>query len=575
MSKPISISFGKPKAKVSASASTPTPSSTHATAILVPPAKRPAFTADPEDDVEDERPPAHESVLGFAADGGAILSQPVKATAERVIENKGNAYWRTRGRPAKATSQQQQQPAPKEVRDGAATRMEREEASKRAGLQLADQSTTTAAAAAAAAAATNGSPAQNGLLSDSAQQPKLDRTPRTADEAALSALLNSNLSSPSSSSNIIIDPQPQNHNRATAASSSAAADETLSFLADVASRPDPASLADYAAMPVEEFGMALVRGMGKKRRANGEVIVIKNPNKPDDGAGDERRNKEAGKTKTRDANAGYLGIGAKAVKIGSGSGSGSGDRGRVGRGAGEDDGLGAWGKADMRRNKKGEGLYTPVMLRDRRTGELISERELEERKKAAAMMEADAAKRRGEELRNTGDEDWRYRRDRNLLRHHPARQQQPHHPEGGNGHPREKTNDSPSPPSTKMIEHRDQESRRSSSAGRRRTRRSRSRERYRDSKRDRDRDRDRDGYHDSKYAERDREEEDKYRDRDRDRSRRDRRRDEQQQQQQQRYDTTSSSSARKGAHRDRYDDDDGDAGRDPRVASERRRRRER
>ncbi|ERF68998.1 hypothetical protein EPUS_06685 [Endocarpon pusillum Z07020] len=512
MSKPISISFGKPKVKVSASASTPTPSGTHTTA---PAPKRPAFTADPEDDVEDERPPAHESVLGFAADGGAILSLPVKATAERVIENKGNADWRTRGRPAAASTKGGEQ---------------------------------------------RGSDDDGKRGSEQESWPKLDRTPRTADEAALSALLNGDASSPSSSSNLIIEPQPQNHNPATVASSSAA-DETLSFLADVASRPDPASLADYAALPVEEFGMALLRGMGKKRRANGEVIVIKNPNKPDDGAGDERRNREAGKMKTRDPNAGYLGIGAKAVKIGSASADGKG-----GRGAGEDDGLGAWGKADMRRNKKGEGLYTPVMLRDRRTGELISERELEERKKATiVMMEADAAKRRAE-LGNTGEDDWRHRRDRNLLRH-PARQQQ-HHPEGRNGDYREKTNGS-SPPSTKMIEYRDEESRRSSSAGSRRRRRSRSRESYRDSKRERDRDRDRDGYHDSKYAERDREE-DKYRERDR--SRRDRRRDEEQQQQQ-RYDSTSSSLARKGAHgRDRYEDDD-DRGRGSRVASERRRER--
>ena len=489
-------------------------------------------------------------MLGFASDGGAILSQPVKATAERVIENKGNADWRTRGRPPKATSQQ---PPPKEVRNGAATTVEREEASQKAGLQLANQGTTTAASA-AAAAITNGNPAQNGHLSDSTQPPKSDKTPHTADEAALSALLNGDPSSPSSSSNIIIDPQPQNHKTQTAASSSSAADETISFLADVASRPDPATLSDYVAMPVEEFGMALLRGMGKKRRANGEVIVIKDPNKPDDGAEDEMRNREAGKTKMRDPNAGYLGIGAKAVKIGSGSGSAD---GKAGRGMGEDDGLGAWGKADMRRNRKGEGLYTPVMLRDRRTGELISERELEERKKAATM-EADAA-RKGGQLASAGEEDWRDRRDRNLLRH-AARQQ--NRAEGRNGEYREKTNGSPSSSSssrtttTKMIGDRDEEPGHSSSSSRRRRRRSQSRERYRDSKPGRDRD----GHHDHKSADEDREE-DKYRDHDR--LRRDWPRDGEEQQ---RYGSSVSSSVRKGGHRDRYDD----GGRDSRMGSERR-----
>ncbi len=289
MSKPISISFGK--AKVKPSALTPTPPGAQTTATRMPPPKRPAFTADPEDDVDDDRAPAHESVLGFASDGGAILSQPVRATEERVIENRGNADWRTRGRRVEATSQQS---PPKDVETGAATTAEKEEASKKAGLQLAKQSTTTAAAT-----ITHGNPAQNGLLSIPTSQLDLDKTAHSADEAALSALLNGDPSSTSSPSNIIIKPQPT-HNLSTTtaavASSSSAADETLSFLADVASRPDPATLSEYAAMPVEEFGMALLRGMGKKRRANGEVIVIKNPNKPDE-AEDEKRKKELGAEK--------------------------------------------------------------------------------------------------------------------------------------------------------------------------------------------------------------------------------------------------------------------------------------
>jgi hypothetical protein len=50
--------------------------------------------------------------------------------------------------------------------------------------------------------------------------------------------------------------------------------------------------------------------------------------------------------------------------------------------------LGAWGKADMRKaayGKKGgsgggDGLYNPVLLRDKRTGEMVSEEELKLRK---------------------------------------------------------------------------------------------------------------------------------------------------------------------------------------------------
>jgi G patch domain/KOW motif-containing protein len=39
-------------------------------------------------------------------------------------------------------------------------------------------------------------------------------------------------------------------------------DEEQRFKADVASRPDEASLEDYEKIPVEAFGKALLRGMG-------------------------------------------------------------------------------------------------------------------------------------------------------------------------------------------------------------------------------------------------------------------------------------------------------------------------
>ncbi len=358
------------------------------------------------------------------------------------------------------------------------------------------------------------------------------------------------------------------------------ADETLSFLADVASRPEPATLSEYAAMPVEEFGMALLRGMGRKRRANGEVIVIKNPHRPDDdeAQGERRRRElgEGGKKKIRDPNAGYLGIGAKAVKIGVESGSGSAN-GKVGRG---DDGLGAWGKADMRRNHKGEGLYTPVMLRDRRTGELISERELEERKKAAV----EATMKKGE-VRSGGEreeeEDWRDRRHRNLHPHAARQQQQQQHQHverKRNGETREKLHGPSSSSKKKMIEYRDEESRYSSSSSNRRRRRSRSRSRSSRS-RERYRDADRHRYQDDEYAdihaegEVDRADKSRVRDRSRSRSRRDRHhhRDDQQRRQQQRYDSASSSSALKGGGGDRSDGGGRGRGRDSKGESERRR----
>ncbi len=316
--------------------------------------------------------------MGFASDGGAIFSRPVKDEEERVIENKGNADWRTRGRPAKGASQPQHHD---EVEIAAGIVVEKEEASKKAGRQFAEKNATT-----------NGQLSQNGPADSTTPE----EMPQTADEAALSALLNGSKDKSSSTTTTTTTTITIQESQSFA-SPTTTGDETLDFRTDVASRPNPSTLDEYAAMPVEEFGMALLRGMGKKRRANGEVIVIKNPNEEPD---EEEKKRDRERKKLRDPNKGYLGIGAKPVKIGNGAG---------GVGGSGEDGLGAWGKSDMRRNKKGEGLYTPVMLRDRRTGELISERELEERKKLA--KEAMAGKR---DVKS--EEDWRERRDRNLDR---------------------------------------------------------------------------------------------------------------------------------------------------------------
>lgn len=316
----------------------------------------------------------HESVLGFTSDGGAILSRPVQPKGERVIENRGNADWRTRGRAPKEGSSQQQSQAPENGLEAGPV-VEREEVSKKAGLQF--------------AGTYRPQQKEHAISSPTAQAE--EKTPQTADEVALSALLNGNTEK--SSTLTIEQSESQDYDPPLSTG-----DETLDFRADVASRPDPATLDDYAAMPVEEFGMALLRGMGKKRRANGEVIEIKNPNDPQD---DEARRRENNR-KVRDPNQGYLGIGAKPAAV------------AVNGKSGVEAGLGAWGKADMRRSKngKGEGLYTPVMLRDRRTGELITEKELEERKK-----EAEEARRRKEKNEMAQDSyDRRRDKDRESLR---------------------------------------------------------------------------------------------------------------------------------------------------------------
>ena len=335
MSKPISISFGKSKTK------TATPSSQNQPR---PPAPKSAFRTEPEEEIE-EQLPAHEAVVGVSSSGGVILESP-SGSGPRVIPCKGNEAWKSKlgtARERRRFSQQQ---------NGATTESE---------------------------------------SSKKSAPPETSQT--TEDQAALSALIDGHTSTvPTRTIN-----QPTFSSTHLLARHDAQ-EETLTFRDDVASRPESATQDEYAAMPVSEFGMALVRGMGRKRRARGEIIDIKDPNLPDDDK------KEAKGKPDREPNAGYLGIGAKRVRI-------------DGAGGAAEDGLGAWGKADIRRSRqgKGDGLYIPVMLRDRTTGELITEKELEERKTTAAE-ERDGDKDGERRAHVRGEEDRRGRRDRNLLK---------------------------------------------------------------------------------------------------------------------------------------------------------------
>ncbi|KIX97739.1 uncharacterized protein Z520_06517 [Fonsecaea multimorphosa CBS 102226] len=335
MSKPISFGFGKPKP-----AGTPLAVGTapHKPSALSN--SRPSRTALRHDsDNEDKEEPRHESVSGFSSNG-VILSQPLQESQVKVIANAGNADWRRHGRrnilPAEVQAQQQD--------GGGIVMIERDEVSTASGLQFVKKN------------------AQDKDQTKGSQQPQEEHPTEqpkqlTADEEALQALLDDGSGKPRS--NAVISVQG---NRPLSPQ-----DETQDFRDDVASRPDSSTLEEYAAMPVEEFGMAMLRGMGQKRRANGEVIDL---NPKNDSSPRKLRKQE-----------GFLGIGAKAAP-------------------GSDIELGAWGKADMRKNTKGQGFFTPLMRENKATGERISEDEFQKR-----VKESRSAKQ---------DEDWKQRRDRNL-----------------------------------------------------------------------------------------------------------------------------------------------------------------
>lgn len=182
--------------------------------------------------------------------------------------------------------------------------------------------------------------------------------PKTGDEEALDALLGQGLKA----SNLILPAMAANDEEAIMQNRRSGANEDGSFRSDVASRPDSASLDEYAAVPIEEFGAALLRGMGWKE---GDAVG--------------KRKHQKVKARVVERRPALLGIGAKEV-------------------AGGVEELGAWGKTTMKGKRKVEKSYTPVLLRNTRTGEILTEEELEAK----------------QEAQKREDIDWRERRDRNL-----------------------------------------------------------------------------------------------------------------------------------------------------------------
>ena len=139
--------------------------------------------------------------------------------------------------------------------------------------------------------------------------------------------------------------------------------EDDAFRTDVASRPDSASLEDYAAVPVSEFGAALLRGMGWKGEPDSATKL-----------------NDSSKAKKMERRPALLGIGAKEVP-----------------GGVDNVEFGAWGKGGKGK-KKSDKTYNPVLLKNAKTGEMLTEDELKAKQETQAREE----------------EDWRKRRDRNL-----------------------------------------------------------------------------------------------------------------------------------------------------------------
>jgi len=332
--KPFSLSFGSSKSKP------PAP---------IPPRKRPhSALAEQDSDHEDDSGPQTVTAFDQSA-GGAIGSSAIQTKAPLVIQVEKNRDWREESRrkrgknilPAEVQAQKDG------VVNGVSTH-ERDEVSKTSGLQFAQRDEG------------GDVPMSNAQKAEPTPQEPTNGAP-TVDEEALQALLGGE-----KKSTLVLPVLGSDYQNGTTNGDNADdyTNEDDRFKADVASRPESASLDDYARIPVEDFGPALLRGMGWKE---GEVIG--------------KQNSKATAPRVVERRPALLGIGAKEAP----------------RGLGDE--LGAWGKTANGRRKP-DPMYNPIVLKNSVTGEMFTEEELEKKKQ--------------DQKKTREDSDWRERRDRNL-----------------------------------------------------------------------------------------------------------------------------------------------------------------
>ena len=336
-SKSVSISLGTSKFKK--------PSTVSVTSTILT-KKRPHSSLQDLDDSDPETSLNQSPQLVSAFDataGGAISAEGVqKEKAPLVIPGLKNRDWREESRrkrgknllPAEVQAQRAGQ------HPGFNGAVERNEVSQQSGLSFVPKDAEDDVA-----------------MKDAEEAPAAEEVKeQTADEEALEALV----SGGGKKSTLVV---PAEDFGTDGMNSRTDLNEDDSFRTDVASRPDSATLDDYARIPVEEFGLAMLRGMSGWKE--GEFVG--------------KRKDQISKSRVVERRPALLGIGAKEVPGGVG------------------DELGAWGKA-TKGKRTVDKTYNPVLLKNSRTGELLTEEELQAKKEQQKMVE----------------EDWRERRDRNL-----------------------------------------------------------------------------------------------------------------------------------------------------------------
>ncbi|KAF2098601.1 hypothetical protein NA57DRAFT_56256 [Rhizodiscina lignyota] len=269
---------------------------TKKTTVPPPPTRKPALgdhDSDLEDDAEGK---AHEVSHFDLAAGGAIHEKHTPKKREPlVIKAQPNRDWMEESR-----RKRQKTGLPGEERNGRDMPDEKNGAPKSYGLNVMEK--------------------QEVEVEHIAAETKDEKKTMTDDERALAALLGEKAKSD------LVLPNVET--------------EEEVFNRDYREAPDVPTLADYAAVPVEEFGAALLRGMGWK---DGEDIG-------------KEKGQAASKPTLIKHRPALLGIGAKqdaAVGVE----------------------LGAWGKSAKGKKKVDIG-YNPVMMENKKTGKQFTEEEL-------------------------------------------------------------------------------------------------------------------------------------------------------------------------------------------------------
>ncbi|KOS19045.1 Pre-mRNA-splicing factor SPP2 [Escovopsis weberi] len=239
-----------------------------------------ASDSESEDDGDDDKHrERHERITGFGVEGAETEGgrRQAKAPKEYIIQRQANCSWKDAIR-AKGKGQARDPSHPKAGSDREGDPREKdpvdEQKSLKWGLTIKERKPEAEEQATKTFESSKSSSSSSSK--NRAEAPREEEKPRTADEEAMDALLGR---------------MPQKKDLVIAQPS-----EDDAYRRDVEAAGAPSTLEDYEAMPVEEFGAALLRGMGWSGENLGPEVkqVRRRPNRLGLGAKELKEDEDLG-----------------------------------------------------------------------------------------------------------------------------------------------------------------------------------------------------------------------------------------------------------------------------------------